>query len=388
MFTSEPYRILLAFGTIQLIVVLVPWNIELIGRLSGVQSFATRGASPGDVHALLMLYTLFPFFVFGFLMTTYPRWLNAPPVRRSGFLPAAAMLGAGVWMFGTGIYASESLRFAGLLVFLCGYLLAVFCLWDTQRRGRIHGRLYERYLSIALLLGFAGLLVAVAALHGRAHWWPVARTLGLWGFLTPVLVTMSHRMLPFLTSCVAGTDPVAQPRGGPHAMLLLIALHGLLELSAQWQWLWLVDLPLALIAAYHLRCWAFARCLRARLLTMFHVAFAWFVVAMLLYAAGSLQLFLGGPNLLARAPLHALGIGFALGMTLAMVARIARVHAGLTAVAAPPVWFAFWMLNAAALLRIGAELFPVAELMLLSGLALGAAILFWAAHCLPLLVKP
>lgn len=384
---AEPYRILFGFGTLQLLAALLFWSVELIGRPVGLPAPTAPLLPPGGIHGLLMLFTVFPFFVFGFLMTTYPRWSDAPPVPRTRYLPAALLLGAGALAFYAGMYASAILAAAGLLVFLGGYLLAVLGLWETRRRGRVHGRLYERYLHIGLLLGAAGILLAALALQGRPQLWPPARALGLWGFLVPVLVTMSHRMLPFLTSCVDGTDPVTQPRGGPHAMLGLVALHGLLELAGQPRWLWLADLPLALLAAHHLRCWAFARCLHARLLAMFHIAFAWFAAGMLLYGSGSLLLLLGLPDRLGRAPLHAVGIGFALGMTLAMVTRIARVHRGLAPVAVTPVWLAFWALNGAVLLRMVAEPMASGALAYASGVLLFAALLVWAAHCLPLLLK-
>lgn len=385
--TAEPYRVLLACGTLQLLAVLLLWNVELLGRQGGMPADPAVRLPPGAMHALLMLYTVFPLFIFGFLMTTYPRWLNAPPVPRSRYLPAALLLGIGALWLSAGLSISAAQAQLGLSVLLCGYLLAVQALWETQRQGRVHGRLYERYLHVALLLGAAGIGFAVAAIDDRPQLWPVARALGLWGFLLPVLVTMSHRLLPFLTSCVAGTDPVSQPRGGPHAMLILITAHGVMELAGQHRWLWLTDLPLAVIAAQHLRCWAFARCFRARLLAMTHMAFAWFVAAMLLSGIGSLLMLLGQPDRLARAPLHALGIGFALGMTFAMAARIARVHVGLAPVATGPVWLAYWMLTAALLLRIAAEVVPQAVLMPLSGMLLLAAVLVWAAHGLPLLLR-
>lgn len=384
---ADPYRILLAFGTLQLLAALGVWTLELIGRHHGLWLPMAPGVAPGNVHGLLMLYGVFPFFIFGFLMTTYPRWLDAPPLRPVQYLPAALLLGAGALLFYTGLYARTSLLAAGVLAWLGGYLWAWWGLWRIQARGRIRGRLYERYLNIALALGAVGIVLVLAVLQGQPRLWSLLRGVGLWGFLVPILVTMSHRMLPFLTSCVTGTDPVDQPRGGLHAMLVLVALHGVLELAGQPRWLWLVDLPLALIAAYHLHCWAFARCLRARLLAMFHVSFAWFVIAMLLYGASSLQGFLGRPDGLARAPLHALGIGFALGMTLAMGARIARVHTGLAPVATAPVWAAFWALNLAALLRILAEIFPQAGLNPLAGILLVMALLAWAAHGLPLFLK-
>ena len=385
--TAEPYRILLAFGTLQLLAVLGVWSLELIGRRHGLWLPMAPGVTPGNVHGLLMLYGVFPFFIFGFLMTTYPRWLDAPALRRIQYLPAALLLGVGALLLYGGLYLRTSLLAVGVLTFFSGYLWAWWGLWQTQAYGRIRGRWYERYLNIALALGAGGIVLVLAALQGHSQLWPVLRSLGLWGFLIPILVTMSHRMLPFLTSCEAGTDPVDQPRGGLHVMLLLVVLHGLLELAGQLRWLWLADLPLALIAAYHLHCWAFARCLRTRLLAMFHVSFAWFVIAMLFYGAGSLQWFLGWPDGLVRAPLHALGIGFALGMTMAMGARIARVHIGLAPVATTPVWAAFWMLNLAVLLRILAEIFPQAGLSPWAGVLLVMALLAWAAHGLPLLLK-
>ncbi len=386
-FTSAPHRMMFFGGALQLVLLMLFWFTELAGRYTTLWQPLELSIPATQAHAFLMIFGLFIFFIFGFLMTTYPRWLDAPALRRIQYLPAALLLGVGALLLYGGLYLRTSLLAVGVLTFFSGYLWAWWGLWQTQAYGRIRGRWYERYLNIALALGAGGIVLVLAALQGHSQLWPVLRSLGLWGFLIPILVTMSHRMLPFLTSCEAGTDPVDQPRGGLHVMLLLVVLHGLLELAGQLRWLWLADLPLALIAAYHLHCWAFARCLRTRLLAMFHVSFAWFVIAMLFYGAGSLQWFLGWPDGLVRAPLHALGIGFALGMTMAMGARIARVHIGLAPVATTPVWAAFWMLNLAVLLRILAEIFPQAGLSPWAGVLLVMALLAWAAHGLPLLLK-
>ncbi|HSH30812.1 MAG TPA: NnrS family protein [Thiohalobacter sp.] len=384
--TAEPYRVMLAGGTLQLLATLAFWSRELLGRHSGLGAPLETVVAGSGAHAFLMLFGLFPFFILGFLMTTYPRWLDAPAVPRSRYLPSALLLMAGAAGFHLGLYVALSLAVAGVAVFLVGYVIGVQALRHTARRARMRGRAYERYLMLALVIGGVGIGLFLARLLGWQLPWTGLYPLGLWGFLAPILVVVSHRMLPFLTSCVPDTDPVSQPRGGLHLMVILLWLHGLLELLEYPAWLWPIDLALAVVAAYHLRCWAFARCLRSRLLAMFHVSFAWFVGAMLLYALWSLQLYLGHADGLARIPLHAFGIGFALGMTVAMTTRIALAHAGRQPVAGPGTWLAFLGIGTAALLRMAGEFGGLAYLNPVAGLLLLAVLLYWAYRHLPLLV--
>ena len=116
------------------------------------------------------------------------------------------------------------------------------------------------------------------------------------------------------------------------------------------------------------------------LLAMLHVGFLWYGAAFFLAGANSLWLLTHGPSL-GLAPLHAMTIGFASSLLLAMVTRVTCGHSGRTLAADAVTWRLFQLLQVAALLRIGADLVGGNR-----GLLLGAVV-FWAACLVPWALK-
>ena len=99
------------------------------------------------------------------------------------------------------------------------------------------------------------------------------------------------------------------------------------------------------------------------------------VLAALSHAAQAL----GGAGL-GLAPLHALTMGY-LGATLiAMSTRVAAGHSGRPLAADNVAWALYWCLQAGAVLRVGAALWPAADapLLLASVAAWAAAATAWA----------
>src|SRR5665647_2858204 len=72
MFSSAPHRMFFFGGAVQSILTLTWWLADLGGRYGGFYAPISWTISPTDAHAFLMIYSFFPFFIFGFLMTTYP----------------------------------------------------------------------------------------------------------------------------------------------------------------------------------------------------------------------------------------------------------------------------------------------------------------------------
>ena len=65
-----------------------------------------------------------------------------------------------------------------------------------------------------------------------------------------------------------------------------------------------------------------------------------------------------GQLVLLRAPLHALAIGYFGSMLVAMVTRVTQGHSGRPLQMGTVPWLCFVLLQAVALVRIGAELSP------------------------------
>jgi len=356
-FSAAPHRMMMFGGAIQLVAVMFYWAVELFGRHTSLWDAPATTIPSIFAHAFLLLYTVFPFFIFGFLMTTYPRWMSGAPVPSARYQSAFILLTGGVAALYAGLLYSKTLAIAGITLLLCGYSIALHALWRVYRQAAARDKFYETCLNIALAGGWLGMAAYLGWLAGGSPGWlQLSLHAGMWWFLLPVAVTVSHRMLPFFSVNVLPDYQIYQPKATLLPMLALLAMHGALEMLLLTRWLWAVDLPLLILALLHSYKWQLRRSFAVRLLAILHVAFAWFSVALSLYVINSLALFFKFGPLLGRAPLHAAAIGFILSITLAMASRVTLGHSGRELKADTTTWVLFWGLSVVAILRIVAEL--------------------------------
>ena len=97
-FSAAPHRMMFFAGAVQAALIMLLWLAELAGRAGWWAPLPTVIPSTW-VHAFLMLYGLFPFFIFGFLLTVYPRWMGGPTVPASRYVAAFGFLAAGMIYF-------------------------------------------------------------------------------------------------------------------------------------------------------------------------------------------------------------------------------------------------------------------------------------------------
>lgn len=388
-FSAAPHRMMFFAGMSQMLLVMAWWAIELAGRYRGTP-WLVATVPAIHLHAVLLLYGTFPFFIFGFLLTVYPRWLDAAPIPRRHYVPPFLALATGVVLIYAGVLAGRPLLIAGLGALLAGWALVLAALFRVYRRAARRG-LHERALNLALVAGAAGLVLYLAAAVFEAPTlYAAGREVGLWMFLIPVVFAVAHRMIPFFSSNVLEHYRMVRPPWSLPVMVALAFGHAVLELAGLAAWRFLVDAPMLALVLYHTIAWGFFRSFRIRLLAMLHIAFLWLSIALALYAAQSALLATTGTNWLGRAPVHALGIGFLAGIVLAMASRVTLGHSGRPLLATGVVWYAFLAINAVAVVRLSAEIVPTAAatLNLAAALLWLAAVGVWAGHFLPMYLRP
>lgn len=393
-FTAAPHRMMFFAGAVQMVLALLFWGAELIGRYTELWTPPRTSVAPAYAHLFLMEYALFPLFFLGFLMTTYPRWMDTAPIPRRHYVRSFGLLAAGLILFYFGLFTTRALLGAGVALYLAGWAAALHALLRVYATAPARDRFYERLLNGALLAGAAGIgAYGLWVASARAGLLAFARDAGLWWFLVPVVVTVAHRMIPYFSNSVLRPYSVYQPRAGLLIMLGCSLVHGSLAIAGLRQWTWPPDLVFLAVALHHTGRWGLARSLRVRLLAVLHVGFAWCSAALALYALQSLWLWGTGRSILALAPLHALGIGFLTGMTVAMASRVTLGHSGRALVADTFTWVCFWGTGLTALLRIAAALAPAfrPDGVSLNLLAAGAWLVFlgaWVARYAPMYVRP
>lgn len=355
---QAPHRLLFFVGAGNLLLAMLWWTAWLFAlRWPQAATMPQPAPYAGWLHAFVMQYQVLPSFIFGFLLTTFPRWMGLPEFRRGRYLPVGAgifggqlatLLGALGWAPGIA---------AGLVLTLAGWTAGLAALGPLLWREP--GRTWHaRSCFAALLLGYAGLWGFVAFVAGGSPLWVFASIkLGTFGLLLPVYVTVAHRMFPFFAgNAVPGYRPW-RPMWLLAVFWPLCLAHLALELLHAYAWLWPVDLALlALTAALWWRWWP--RGPKPGLLAVLFLGLAWLPAAFALYAVQSAVYAAAGVYWLGRGPAHALFVGFFGSVLIAMVTRVTQGHSGRPLVMPAVAWFAFAAIQAVTVLRVAAEALP------------------------------
>ena len=354
---QAPHRLMFFIGASNLLLAMAWWAMWLAD--ARWQLFGLRQPQPyaGWLHAFVMQYQMLPSFIFGFLLTVFPRWMGLPEIDRWRYLPVGlGLVGgqlatlAGSFGFGPGVVV-------GYWMTLAGWLAGLATLGPLLKRER-GTTWHARTCFLGLSLGLLGLLAWGAfLLGGDARLAFASIKLGTFGLLLPVYFSVAHRMFPFFAGNVVPGYLAWRPLWLLGAVLALCLAHLGLELLHAYAWLWLADLPLLALLLVALWKW-WPRGPAPGLLQVLFLGLAWLPLAIALYAFQSIAYSLTGDFLLGRAPAHALFIGFFGSVLVAMVTRVTQGHSGRALVMPAAAWFAFAAIQLVALLRVFAEVMP------------------------------
>ncbi len=381
---SAPHRALFFAGVSSALLLMGWWLFSLMGT-------GSTGGMGWLIHGYWMLLGVLPFFMAGFIFTAGPKWLAVAAPPRSAWLSMGGLMVSGVLLSMVGAGQVPLLWPLGvtLLALGTGVLMVV---WS----GRIAAsKQADRRHAWAVLLAFAlGTLAHGAAVMwvwtGEVDWWWRMRELALWGFLLPVFLTISHRMLPFFSGAALPIYSVWRPDWLLAAFWAGSLGHGglaLLGVPTVW-----VDLPFAALLGFVSVRWGLRASQKVKLLAMLHLAFAWAAVAFALYSLNAGLLALGMPlDAANRAPLHALSIGFFTTMALGFVTRVSLGHSGRPLAVTPRIWQLYLGLHGVALCRVLGAYLPLswqAWLMPLLAVAWVGIFAAWAMQFVPIYFKP
>jgi uncharacterized protein involved in response to NO len=389
-FFAAVHRGMFFAGAVQSVLTMLFWAVDLGARRAGLWAAPEWPLPSPWLHALLLLFGVFPFFIFGFILTAGPRWQGYGETPPRVFVPAFLLLASGWLLAWAGVIVSPLLLALGLSVALAGWGVAARHLWRIAAWHKEERR-HIRLAATAVTLGSLGL--GVFAAYSATQEPLLARlaiNLGLWGFLVPVFVLVIHRMLPFFSSGIIPHFVAYRPYWALWAIVGGSAGHGLLSFFELSQWTWLFDLPAALGAVWLTLKWRLRESLGATLLAVLHVGFAWCGLSFSLFALHSLLL-LAGQGGLGLLPLHALTLGFLASTLIGMASRVTMGHSGLPLVGDATMWRAFWVMQAAAVLRMVGDFLalpPPFDLSFIASLLWLGAFGAWTAKYAPKTWRP
>ncbi len=349
--TATPHRLLFCIGALNVLAAMAWWTVWLLATRFGGFAMPQPAAYAGWMHAIIMQYQVLPPFVFGFLLTVFPRWMNQKPLQKRHYVPVGIGLFGGQALTLIGLLAHPKFLHLGIVLTILGWAWGLFLLlrlvWNEK------GRTWHAVsAACALTMGLIGLVSFAIYLHRPEV--PllafVAIKFGGFGLLLPLFFTVNHRLIPFFAAnAIPGYKPW-RPMPLLAAVWLLTLGHLALELLHAYAWLWVVDVPFAAMTAWIAWRWFDRR--GPALLTVLFVGFCWLPIALALYAGQSIWFAATGDFVLGRGPAHALFIGYFGSLLVAMVTRVTQGHSGRPLELGKVAGFAFLSLQAVALVRI------------------------------------
>lgn len=347
---AAPHRLAFLVGFVNLAILAAWWLWQVAALHAGALALPQSDLPPVLLHGHAMLFLIFPPFVFGFLLTVFPRWMSYPDLGQNQFGPVAVLLALGGVVAHAGLWSgNDGMLLAGFAVEAAAWAVAVMVLLRVvivNRRDRKPACWHALSALGALVFGLAGLSLAIAFLAtGQPNFWRLGNLVGIYGFLVPLFLTVAHRMVPFF----AGNVVKHYQRWRPDWLLAAIWLQlgGLLAGEvAELSGLVLASATgMALTSGFMAWKW-WPRSPAPGLMKVLIWGFAWAPLAFALLALTRIGVPLG------RAPVHALTIGFASSLMVGMVTRVTQGHSGRPLEMPGLAWIAYAGIQIAAIGRV------------------------------------
>lgn len=382
-FLTAPHRVMFAGGVALALLAMLLWGWEMQGRYFAILPLPTWPWPPAWVHGGLMIFGIFPWFIFGFLMTALPKWMAASPLTLRAYLPAFGALVLG-WGLTLAALAEPILVAVGLGLVVAGWAWGIGAL-----ALKVRGSFNDRRHAIAVLLALAGGAVGIVAygialVRVDANWFRIAEAIGLWCALLPVFFIVLHRMLPFFTGAVVRGYQAYQPMWTLAVMLGALVAHGVLAAAGAAPWCVVPDSVAALLALHLSRRWGLRASLAHPMVAMIHLGALWLAVGLALYAVQG-ALALAGVAWGGLMPLHALGAGFFGSILIGMATRVTLGHSGRPIAGDRWGWRLFLLYQGVVGLRLAGEIWPACNLLA----AIGWLVVFggWGAVHFPMYLR-
>ena len=320
-------------------------------------------------HAHEMIWGYAAAVVVGFLLTAVATWTKQPPVR--GRLLMAL---AGCWLLArTAALLPQGAPWAGAAgtVF---FLLALWGLGSAVWRSRN----VRNYLTVLALAGFA-------LSHTAFHLGSPPQSALTAGLMTVAgfIGLIGSRVIPFFTAKRLNTPSPPAAAWLNHAALILPLMAGVLMLRQNTSIAAAAaGMGCAGVAAVQLWCWHQRGIWREPLLWTLFVGYAFTAAGVAITAATTYR----------SAGIHLIAVGGIGLLTLSMMTRTALGHTGRPLYPTPSgLTAAFWLMTAAAVLRIAATVFSGTAYLhsiRLSAVLFALALLLYVWRYLPWLLQP
>lgn len=371
------FRPFFLFGTIHAFLIMIVWLSILFGWMA-----SPFKNSAIDWHGYEMVFGFLRAILIGFLFTAGQSWTGKKLLTGTSLLSVSLL-----WIFGRFAYLNQqvlaavsfSLDMTADLIIV--YLLLMAFQTKGQERNRIISYGYVLYFLCHLFAGFASF--HVISVDSTLHFVHLAIFL-----LVLFVMIIAGRILPFFTSAALSEASPANHK------LVEKLIHPLFFFFLGFEfivyWLELARFGSAIIAlllgclnVYRLSNWESIKARQVPILLILHIAYFWLALGFIFFALFRLNVIPASPAY------HLFTVGGLSAFIYGMVTRVSLGHTGRKIIASKWTHFAYYLLNAAVIIRVGLPLFSIyKESYLIAGIFWIIAFGLFVGQYFKILISP
>lgn len=337
--------------------------------------------SPPVWHGHEMVFGFAAAVIAGFLLTAATNWTGCRTATGVGLGALVALWIAGrIVLIVPASPAWIAMAIDVAFLPILAIVLAIPLLATGNRRNLV-------FPIVLTMLGLVNLVIHLGSI-GIVAWDP-SRWLGIAIDLILLMIgVLGGRVIPTFTRNAlpqAKVNPCPKANVlAPISLAVLVVAEIALDDATITGW---IALAAGVLNALRMRGWGSLATLREPILWILHIGYAWLAVGLMMRGAAELTGLLP-----LDAGIHALTVGSIGCMTIGMMSRVALGHTGRPIRSARATVAAYWLLNAAALIRVAFSLTSDGTLgsvsLLASGLLWSLAFALFARVYWPILSKP
>lgn len=357
---TEPHRMFFALGSFISVVVISWWiHYQYLVKLGAPYPILTF---PPGIHMYSLVYGMATYFILGFILTVFPRWLNYPAISINRIVFIFTCFSLGIVIFLGGLFWGSVWFLIGSALNALGFGLV----WFTLLHGLITHEHPDKFQPTMALLGVSGGVLGsvcyVLYLWDRNPlYYQISYGVGIYFFLSVVIYSVIYRMVPFFTKSVTPGYEIVRYPYVLQGWVGLSLLKAIFFVGSLPEWYFVADGGLLILTVWQFQAWRFFMKKNIMLLKMLYISIAWFPIANVLFLSYGIYIYMTGTinPFYEEAALHALTIGCFGSIIMAMATRVSLGHSGRKLHSGRFIDILFWFMQASAITRVLSGVYSV-----------------------------
>ncbi len=337
-FFSQPHQPFFVWGVLNAILCMLLFLLSYKG-------IVVFDITPNFFHAYSLTFIVFTAFFQGFLLTTFPRFSQMPPLEQKIYTTNFTLLAVGTFLFFAGVFSFKIILYLGMIILLANQAYSLYVFYQIYKGSPSNDKYDQFWILIAFLSGLiSNILIILATISQYLPLEEFGKQMGIYLYLLFVALSVAQRMIPFFSHVM-----IEKNRKLLRTIYILLAL-GLITNLSPYPYGFVLFYVSGILLAKEIYRWKLPFKKADPILWILHLAIFWLPVGLLLGGIAELMGILMNQDFI-FITIHLVMLGFVTTVLIGFGTRVTLGHSGNMMVTDNQTKMLFYMTQAVVYMR-------------------------------------